>query len=170
MTRYIALLRAVNVGATGRLSMADLRAMCVDAGWHQVETYIASGNVVFDSAGSSADVKSALEARMRAHAGKPVGVVLRTATDMQAVLNGNPFPDRPADRTVAIFLDEPPRSDALDHAVGRSDEDMGLGRREIYVHYPDGIGGSRLKIPAAAHGTARNMKTIAKRVGMAFKS
>jgi len=55
MTRYIALLRAVNVGGTGKLSMATLKSMCVDAGFSHVETYIASGNVIFESNDSSAE-------------------------------------------------------------------------------------------------------------------
>jgi uncharacterized protein (DUF1697 family) len=47
MTTYIALLRAVNVGGTGKLPMAELKAMCIEMGFANVQTYIASGNVVF---------------------------------------------------------------------------------------------------------------------------
>jgi len=169
MTKYIALLRAVNVGGTGMLSMADLKAMCLDAGFDHVETYIASGNVVFAAEASAAKVKSELEARLLAHAGKPVGVIVRTASEMKAVLDGNPFQTRPANFTVAIFLDERPPSDALDHATGRAEEEMRLGLREIYVHYGAGLGRSKLRIPAAKHGTARNMNTIARLVRMALK-
>lgn len=169
MTRYIALLRAVNVGGTGKLPMTALKAMCVDAGFDQVETYIASGNVVFESSASPTKVTSELEERLLAYAGKPVGVVVRTACEMRAVLNGNPFPKKPLNCTVAIFLVEPPPSDALDHAVGKVDEELRLGTREIYVHYGAGMGRSELKIPAAAQGSARNMNTIAKLVGMALK-
>ena len=57
MTTYIALLRAVNVGGTGKLPMADLKAMCLDAGFTEVRTFIASGNVVFSSKTSAAKVK-----------------------------------------------------------------------------------------------------------------
>ena len=80
----------------------------------------------------------------------------------------NPFPDTPANRTMAIFLDEPPHPDALQAARGHAGEEMRLGLREIYVFYPDGQGPSKLRIPAAARGTARNMTTIAKLVEMAF--
>jgi hypothetical protein len=58
METYIALLRAVNVGGTGKLPMAELRAMCEDAGFRDVRTYIASGNVVFRSAKRVAGVKA----------------------------------------------------------------------------------------------------------------
>ena len=169
MIRYVALLRAANVGGTGKLPMNELKAMCVDAGFDHIETYIASGNVVFGSKASAAKVKSEIEARLLAYAGKPVGIFVRTASEMQAVLNGNPFPGKPANFTVAIFLDDPPPPDALDHAVGKADEEMRLGSREIYVHYGAGMGRSKLKIPAATYGTARNMNTIAKLVGMALE-
>src|SRR5947207_9605074 len=110
MTRYIALLRAVNVGGTGKLPMADLRSMCSDAGFARVGTYIASGNVVFESKAAPSRVKAALEARLLAYAGKPVGVVVRTAAEMVAVLEANPFPRRERKFTYAIFLDHrPPR-------------------------------------------------------------
>lgn len=169
MTRYIALLRAVNVGGTGKLSMTDLKAMCIEKGFDHVETYIASGNVVFESNASPVRVKSELEARLLAYAGKPVGVAVRTASEMQAVLDGNPFPQKPPNSTVAIFLDEPPPSDALDHALGKVEEEAVLGSREIYVHYGAGMARSKLKIPAAKRGTARNMNTIAKLVRMTRK-
>lgn len=167
MTKYIVLLRAVNVGGTGKLPMRDLQAMCADAGWRKPQTYIASGNVVFESRAGAAKVKADLEARLLAYAGKPIGVVVRTAAEMTAVLNANPFPQAAAQRTVAIFLDASPPTDALGCATGVNDEQMRLGVREIYVHYRSGIGKSRLNIPAAKAGTARNMNTIAKLVQMA---
>jgi uncharacterized protein (DUF1697 family) len=63
---------------------------------------------------------------------------------------------------VAIFLDEPPPGDTLERVTGGNGEEIRLGKREIYVHYGDGMADSKLKIPAAAAGTARNMNTIAK--------
>ena len=167
MTVYVALLRAVNVGGTGKLAMSDLKAMCEASGFAKVRTYIASGNVVFESAKSAAAVKAALEKRLAAYADKTVDVVVRSAAEMAAVLKGNPFPKAPGNRVVAIFLDEAPARDALKFASGVKDEEMRLGRREIYVHYGDGMASSKLKIPAATKGTARNMNTIAKLVEMA---
>jgi uncharacterized protein (DUF1697 family) len=169
MTRYIALLRAVNVGGTGKLPMADLRSMCSDAGFVRVVTYIASGNVIFESKAAPAGVKAELEARLLAYAGKPVGVVLRTATEMVTVLKANPFPAAEPKYTYAIFLDHRPPRDALDHAVGQSDEEMRLGDREIFVYYGNGMGRSKLRIPAAKMGTARNMNTVAKLAEIASK-
>jgi uncharacterized protein (DUF1697 family) len=167
MAVYIALLRAVNVGGTGKLPMAELKSMCTRCGFRGAETYIASGNVVFECDGSEADVKMALEARLARYAGKPVGVMVRTAAEMAAVAKRNPFPDAPANRTVAIFLDAAPPKDALAKVTGKKDEELALGRREIYVLYGDGMGQSKLRIPAAAAGTARNLNTVAKLAEMA---
>src|SRR5262245_50034677 len=91
MTAYIALLRAVNVGGTGKLPMEDLRALCAQAGFAKVRTLIASGNVIFSSRKSEARVKAALEARFQDYAGEKVGVFVRTAAEMAAVAANNPF-------------------------------------------------------------------------------
>jgi uncharacterized protein (DUF1697 family) len=167
MTQFIALLRAVNVGGTGKLPMTELTAMCQAAGFDKVKTYIASGNVVFTSALSEAKVKATLEAKLADYAGKPVGVVVRTAGEMAAVVKHNAFPKAAPNLTVAIFLDAAPPADALSHAVGQNDEECALGVREIYVHYPSGQRDTKLRIPAAKTGTARNMNTVAKLAEMA---
>jgi uncharacterized protein (DUF1697 family) len=169
MPRYVALLRAVNVGGTGKLPMADVRAICVDAGFTRVETYIASGNVIFESKGAASKVKAELEARLLAYAKKPIGVVLRTSAEMAAVLEANPFPKAEQKFTYAIFLDQRPPRDALEHVFGQNDEEMRLGDREIFVHYPSGMGRSKLRIPASKTGTARNMNTVAKLAEIAAK-
>jgi uncharacterized protein (DUF1697 family) len=156
---YIALLRAVNVGGTGKLPMADLKAMCLELGFTQVQTYIASGNVVFQSALSAAKVQAALEAKLQTYAGKPVGVHIRTTAQMQAVRDGNPFPKaapNPADKNL------------LTGVSGQKDEQVALGLNELYVHYGEGMAQSKLKIPAAKTGTARNMNTVGKLAEMAI--
>jgi len=167
MTNYVVLLRAVNVGGTGKLPMTGLVSMCLDAGFTDPRTYIASGNVVFGSENSEAAVKAALEQRLAAYAGKPVGVLVRTSAEIIAVSDANPFPGEPGNRVAAVFLDGPPPADALEQAKGQADEIMHLGAREVYVFYPSGQGRSKLKIPAAANGTARNMNTVAKLAEMA---
>src|SRR5262245_34486858 len=167
MPVYIALLRAVNVGGTGKLPMSELTAICRAAGFSHVQTYIASGNVVFRARASATKVKSALEQRLQRLAGKPIGVVVRSAEQLAAVLEANPFKAGSNSKTVAIFLAARPPADALSHITGRAREDVQLGEREIFVHYVDGIGRSKLRIPAAGSGTARNMNTVAKLVSIA---
>ena len=167
MPVFIALLRAVNVGGTGKLPMGDLKRLCEKAGFRKARTYIASGNVVAEREGAEAQAKAALEAELRTYAGKPIGVIVRTAAEMSEVAANNPFPDRGANSTVAIFLDRAPAHDTLKDVKGQANEEIQLGAREIYVHYPDGIGRSKLRIPAAGDGTARNMNTVAKLASIA---
>jgi uncharacterized protein (DUF1697 family) len=167
MTAFVALLRAVNVLGTGKLPMTELKSMCESCGFESVRTYIASGNVVFQSRKKEAQVKAALEAALLAFAGKPMAAMVRTAEEMAAVLAANPFAHHRGDRTVAFFLDHAPTQTDLDCVSKLTNEQLHLGRREIYVAYPDGIGNSRLNLPAARLGTARNMNTIAKLAQMA---
>ena len=162
MQAFIALLRAVNVMGTGKLPMTELKALCEKAGFRSVRTYIASGNVVFQSSKSETKVKTVLEAAITAYTGKPACVLIRTAAEMAAVHAANPFPKMPNHHTLAIFLDAPLPTDALDAVSGKVNELVSLGQREIYVYYADGVGESKLKIPAAKNGTARNMNTVAK--------
>ena len=167
MGSFVALLRAVNVGGTGKLPMSDLKAMCEELGFGAISTYIASGNVVFTSRKSEAAIKVALEKALEAYAGKPVGVHVRNAAEMAKVLSDNPFPKAAPNRTMAVFLDHAPPADTLAGIRGRRDEEIKLGRREIYIHYGQGMGTSKLVIPAAKTGTARNMNTVATLARMA---
>jgi len=167
MTAFIALLRAVNVGGTGALPMSELRDLCEALGFKGARTYIQSGNVVLESRASEAKVKAALEAALAAKLGKPVGVMVRTAAEMAAVLAGNPYPHGKASHTYVMFFDEAPAQGVLDGVVAPDGEELAVGAREIYVHYANGMGTSKLKVPGAKVGTARNMNTVARLVAMA---
>ena len=163
MTAYVALLRAVNVGGTSKLPMADLRRIAEELGFGSPRTFIASGNLVFTSDANESEVREALEKALAEHMGKPVPVMVRTAAEMAAVAKANPFADAPGKRVLAIFLSEQPPKNALDEAKGHDGERMALGKREIYVDYCGTLlGRSKLRIPAATSGTARNMNSVAK--------
>ena len=169
MPVFVALLRAVNVGGTGKLPMSRTQtahARRPDSGTSR--TYIASGNVVAERDGVEAEAKAALEAELQSYAGKPVGVIVRTAAEMAEVGREKPLPrpGRERARSPSSSTQAPP-PDALKTVKGQANEEVRLGAREIYVHYPDGIGRSRLRIPAASEGTARNMNTVARLAAMA---
>jgi uncharacterized protein (DUF1697 family) len=144
MTVYIALLRAVNVGGTGKLPMADLKALCSKLGFRNAATYIASGNVVFSSDMAMSKVHAQLQQSLLSYAGKEVGVLMRTAAQLQAVLRSNPFAHKEPRSTHVIFLDQKPPADTVSTCRGRVHEELYLGQREIYVHYAAGMGQSNL--------------------------
>ena len=164
MTAWVALLRAVNVGGTGKLPMAELKALCEALGLAQVRTYIASGNVVFASDLTEGELKAMIEAALEAKYGKPIAVLVRSGTDLARVVQANPWPDRPGNRVVAIFCDA---ELTLDGITGQGGEVIALGQREAFVDYADGMADTRLRIPSAKAGTARNMNTVTKLAAMA---
>jgi uncharacterized protein (DUF1697 family) len=167
VTSYVALLRAVNLMGGTVLRMADLKAVADQLGLENPRTFIASGNLLFTSSKKEAAIKSALEAALSKHMSRDVDVMVRTADEMAEVASKNPFADEPGNKVVAIFLDGKPPKDSLEAAKNVADERMALGTREIYVHYPSGQGRSKLKIPAAASGTARNMNSVKKMAELA---
>ena len=167
MTIYVGLLRAVNVGGTGKLAMDELRRLCENCGFARVRTYIASGNVVFEAGASEADVQAQLQSVLAGYAGKPVGVMVRSGAEMAEVLKANPYSERAANLVHVSFLNEPPPVDALAGVSGRTGEEIAQGRRELYVFYPLGQGSSKLKLSAAKAGTARNINTVVKLAEMA---
>jgi uncharacterized protein (DUF1697 family) len=162
MTHYVALLRAVNVGGTGKLSMPELKAMAEALGFTNVRTWIASGNLLFGSTKSETEVKAALEARLEAFAGKRVPVLVRTAQEIAAILAADPFPDAHGSRALTYFFDAPPPIDTIETMRGRQGERIALGNREIYVDYGDNIRDTKLKFSAMTTGTGRNMNTVRK--------
>lgn len=92
---------------------------------------------------------------------------MRNAEEMAQVLADNPFAKLAPNRTMALFLDHAPAAGALKDVRGQKDEKIKLGLREIYIHYGEGMGSSKLVIPAAKTGTARNMNTVATLAKMA---
>jgi uncharacterized protein (DUF1697 family) len=161
VTTFVALLRAVNVGGR-QLKMAELKRIADECGLGSPRTYIASGNLLFTSADGEEALKKQLERAITAHMGKTVEVMIRTAAELAQVVEANPFTDEPGNRVAAIFFDQQPGSEAIDEAKNRSKERLARGKREIYVHYPDGLGASKLQLGTKAAGTARNMNTVAK--------
>ena len=162
MPIYVALLRAVNVGGSGTLPMAELKAICEKLGFADVRTYIQSGNVLFRSGLGETEVRERLEAALSERMGKAPGVLLRSRRELEAVLSEAPFPEAKPNFLLSTFRPEPPAADALDRLVAPDGEEVQVRGREIYIHYPNGSGRSKLKLPALKPGTARNLNTVRK--------
>ena len=167
MTVYVALLRAVNVSGTGKLPMAELKAMAEACGFGSVRTFIASGNLIFTSDKIEAEVTAILESKLEAYFGKRVPVFVRTAVEMAELAASNPFGDDKPSRVMAHFIAVEPSKAMLDATTNVQGERMALGPRAIYVSYGAGIGQTKLKLPAVREGTARNMNTVAKLAALA---
>ena len=166
MASYVALLRAVNVGGSGKLPMKELKSMCEEAGFDSVRTYIASGNVVFESGDSPERARSVLAKRLESWAGREIGLLVRSARQMADLVEANPFPNEPGDRVVVLFLDRSPPPDLEASVSGLDDEIMRPAASEVFIHYPRGQGPSRLSFDLGP-ATARNMNTVTRLATMA---
>jgi uncharacterized protein (DUF1697 family) len=162
MAVHIALLRAVNVGGTSKLSMSDLKALCEKAGFTDVQTYIQSGNVLFRSDLSADDAGKVLNDALAGVMGKAPGVMVRSRKQLEAIARNNPFADAKPNYLMVNFLPEKAPDDALDKLVAPDDEEVHVAGHEIYVHYPNGSGRSKLKLPALKQATSRNLNTVRK--------
>jgi uncharacterized protein (DUF1697 family) len=150
--------------------MSDLRQLCQGCGFEDVATYIQSGNVVFRSKLSEAVAKKTLEQTLAKKMGKPFGVLLRSGSDLSSVVGNNPFPGASPNQLLIVFLDDPPPADSLETIVIPGREELLLRGREIFIHFPDGMGTSKLKIPFQKIGTMRNLNTAKKLAAMAQES
>lgn len=166
MPAYAAFLRAVNVGGTGKLPMSDLKNICEKLRFESVQTYIASGNVVFNSSQPVEVIKSELEASLTAYSGKPVGVHVRTLKELKQILSENPFPEVPGNRHMIVLLEKSPTAEMIKNAKFISSERLHVGERALHIHYPEGQGVSRVKVPGTEQGTSRNRNTIEKIIEM----
>lgn len=166
-TRYVALLRGINLGKARQVGMPRLTEVLTARGYESVRTHLRSGNVVLDSALPEAELAADLGAAIGEEFGFDVPVVVRTGQEMAAVVAGDPFATVATDpaRYLVTFMAEPPepaRVDALPPAV--SGDHLVRGR-ELYLWLPDGIHNT----PLAAWkwdrllgrpGTARNWNTV----------
>lgn len=169
----VALLRGINVGGNKLVPMADLRAMLEGLGYSEVRTLLQSGNAVFEAPESGCDpFENQIETVIRARFGFEVEVMVRTPSDWTNVLSANPFPSAAEEepgRLLVVFLKSKPEPGAFESlaAAHPGPEKMVLAGRELYVHYVDGIGVSKLnpnqiERKLGVRGTGRNWNTVLK--------
>jgi uncharacterized protein (DUF1697 family) len=172
-----ALIRAINLGATNKVSMPALRAALSDLGYGDVTTYVQSGNVVLrTAAGTKAEeVAGAIEGLISKEFGVEAAVMVRTAAELRKIAGSNPFAKEEKDpkKLLVVFLDAKPSAKAkaaLDPDRSPPDRFRVHGR-EIYLHLPNGFGRSKLTIDwfergLEAKATGRNWQTVGKLVEM----
>ena len=173
----IALLRGINVGGKNKLPMKDLAAMFREAGCEDVRTYIQSGNVIFRAVPALAKgIPSLISQSIMDRFGYSVPVVVRTARDLQQIVEGNPFAqvEFEANKLLVLFLADVPDSalvESLDPDRSPGDEFAVVGR-EVFVHYPNGVARSKLTnayfdSKLSTTSTGRNWRTVSKLLEMA---
>lgn len=167
MNTHVAFLRGINVGGNTMISMKDLAAICARIGFGNVRTYLNSGNVIFESPLPEAELQKVLETALSEKTGKEIGVVIRSPGDLERIVKGNPFPDAVPSQVGVLLVADPVAGNILEEIVIPRREKVVPGKQEVYVHYPDGMGRSKLKWPLSLRGgTMRNINTLAKVAGM----
>ena len=150
MTAQIALLRAVNLGPSRRVAMADLRAIAERLGFAGVKTILTSGNVVYRTSMSAARAEAALERALADDLGMTTEVMVRTAAEWRDVIARNPFPTHARKDPARLHVMACKSAPGAVTAAGVKRETYKVIEREIYLFYPDGVGDSKLKLSARA--------------------
>jgi uncharacterized protein (DUF1697 family) len=164
--RWVVLLRAVNLGARNKVPMAELRSLLKEAGYGDVRTYIASGNVLLDGPRSGSSVACEVEQIVAAEFGVDTTAIIRKPAELAALVSKHPF-GRDTSRSHVVFLAKRPtakagkRLDEEDHSPDRGV----LSGKDVYVQYGAGVQNARLSAARLERllgvaGTHRNWRTV----------
>ncbi len=175
----ILLLRGINLGARKRVPMPELRALLTDAGFEDVRTYVASGNVVLSSGLSPNKLAARCEKLLAERFGFDVDVIVRSRDELAEIVRLNPLADTADNpkRYQVSFCDGEPDAKAVEEiaaAAAPSEKLVAVGR-ELYAWHPDGVGRSKMWTKLAGSGlgvraTARNWTTVTTLLEMAGES
>ena len=171
MARYVALLRAVNLGKIGKIAMADLHHLLVSLECSDVQTLLQSGNAVFDSnTRTTSALERELETALASRLGIATEVFARTPAQWTAIVKANPFAEmakRDPSHLVVLVTRGKPKQAALAQLRAPGPEEIEVGKGCLYITYPGGIGRSKLSAnpgwrSLGVVGTARNWNTVQK--------
>jgi uncharacterized protein (DUF1697 family) len=170
--RLAVLLRAVNVGGTGKLAMAEFKALLGEFGHEAAKTLGAAGSAVVSTRHQPAALERDLETALKARFDLATEVFARTHAELKAVLAANPFHqmarEKPAGLLV-VFLKGEPAAAAIEDLRGRivGPEEVAAGPRSLFIAYGEGMGKSKLtgqmvQRSIKLSGTGRNWNTVGK--------
>lgn len=167
MKERVAFLRGINIGGNVKLSMSQLVEMCSRAGFKNVHTYINSGNAIFESDKTQSQNIQMLESELLKTMSRQIDVVIRDAQELKELVENNPFKKADPAKVGVVLLNKSLPKDYLKDFNHSGPEEIQISDREIYVHYSEGMGRSKLKLPKIEEkGTVRNINTLSKIAGM----
>lgn len=169
---FIVLLRGINVGGRNKIPMPELRPLCADLGWENVQSYIQSGNLVLKASATAASLEAELERAIKRRFGLSIPVIVRAGADWPSYVNGNPYPEASQNEPNLVMLalsKAPPKTDAVEGLreralIGERIVQVGDG---LWIHYAGGVGRSKLSPTlldrlVGSPVTARNWRTVLK--------
>jgi len=161
--RWVALLRAVNLGGRNKVPMAELRALLEEAGYGGVRTYIASGNVLLEAPPGAAKLAAALEGLVADAFDVATTVILRKPRELVETVAAHPFGADSSQTHVAFLAARPARAAtarfaAIDHGADRAV----LGEAEVYLRVQDAsrLSIGRIEALLDVPATVRNWRTV----------
>ena len=168
MNTYISMLRGINVSGQKKIRMAELKSLYESLSLTKVETYVQSGNVVFDSKEQDAiKLRDSIESQIETAFGFSVPVLIRTGDEFKRIIESHPFAGEEAVRVLVTFLYDRPENSKLEdlsHYKDKVDQFV-IGEREIFLYCPGGYGKTKLsnafferKLDVIA--TTRNWKSV----------
>lgn len=168
MTSYAAFLRGINLGPSNKVAMPKLREIAAGLGWGDVATYINSGNLIFTSTKKPATLAKELHGALRTELGKSIDVAVRSQKQLEEIVAANPYPDGELNKVNVAFLmtSLPAAAEQAIANLATEREPFSVRGSEIYVHYQDGLGRSKLAEKFATvikiSATTRNIGTVTK--------
>jgi uncharacterized protein (DUF1697 family) len=167
LVRYVSMLRGVNVGGQRAVKMDNLKKIYSSLGFQKMQTYLQSGNVVFDGPAEGSMLAKDISTAVRKKLGLDVVVILRTAEELQEVIDSMPFNGKDPEKLHVTFLSGKPKefpTAKVDLARG-PDEECSVRGTEVYLFCPDGYGRTKLsnsffERTLKVQATTRNWRTV----------
>jgi len=172
--QYISILRGINVSGQKKIKMADLKLLYQKLKFNNIETYIQSGNVVFESTlKSKTEIQSLIELAIKKHYKFQVPVIIRTVSDFEKIIKNLPFKSIDVEQhgtivLVTLLADKPSKKlvDDIQQFVTLPDK-LVIKNKEVYLYCPNGYGKSKLtnnfmEKKLNTEATSRNWKSIHK--------
>jgi len=176
MKTYIALLRGINVSGQKKILMADLRELLEKSGLNEVQTYIQSGNVVFQSTLSASECEHTIFQAIKNAYGWEVPVLVRTSEALSAILNNCPFAEGRKEKSYFIILHSEPEKGVIEETQKLSipEEDFQITEACVFIHYAIGAGKAKygtnwFEKKLNVKATARNFNTMIKLLQLSSK-
>ena len=169
MNTYVALLRGINVGGHKKVTMTVLRDLLAKAGFQNVQTYIQSGNVIFQSSEKASELEKTIQNSILNHFGFEVSVIVKTNKEIQTILTNCPFSEAKKMESYYIILNRIPETNLVEEAakITYVNEEIIIKKDCLYFYSSAGYGRTKFNMNTYERKlkvvcTSRNHKTMVK--------
>ena len=177
MQKNIALLRGINVGGHKKVPMAELRDLLTNAGFQNVQTYIQSGNVIFQSSTKAIETEKTIQELIYNHFGFEVSVLVKTHKELQTILNTCPFSEEKKKDGYFIMLNKIPDTNLVEEVdkITYENEEVVIKNDCLYFYCSTGYGKAKFNLNTYERklkviGTARNYNTMVKLLSLSAEN